>query len=448
MNNVFDSIMDNQKKVYDYWTDFTKKAVSNMNGNTPKSESPMDLMKTYFEEQKSLLEEFSKIDPKEALEKSPENFKKWMTLQTEFAERWAKSYREGAEKFGVKTPQYEMPKEPFTAMENGIKQWADWSKQANDWLKTNILSKMPTEMQGHYKNFSASYADLYKQWESFSKMIQFGATQKEIVDKYFSTDAYKSFIDKFMNFKSIGNVNEVLENANNYFEEYIAALGKLAPNANDMSQNWKKMLEQFASSDLSPLFKTALELNSQLQHNSQPLFNIVEGKEAKAAKILRDIQFAYTAYIVKSSDMQTKVYQAGSTVLPEVLKSYYEGVKEGNKLPNYQEFYTQYINALEKVILVVLESSEYSVLQSDVAKTGVTVKAKYEELVELAFSDMPFVMKSQVDDVALENATLRKKLRDVEARLAALEKGATPAAVKEPTAAKTSEKKKLAPTAN
>lgn len=442
MSNAFDSILENQKKVYDYWTDFTKKAVSGMNGTSPKSETPADLIKAYFEEQKSLFEDLTKTtDPKEALEKSPENFKKWVAIQTDFADRWLKVTRENAEKMGIKTPQYDMPKEPLAAMENGIKQWSDWSKQANDWIKSNVLSKMPAEMQGHYKNFSTSYADLYKYWESFSKMIQFGATQKEVIEKYFSADAYKGFIDKFMNFKGIGNVNEVLENANNFFEEYIAAVGKLAPSGADLNQNWKKMLEQFASSDLSPLFKVTLDLNNQLQHNSQPLFNIAEGKEAKAAKVLRDIQFAYTAYVVKTADMQTKVYQAGSTVLPDVLKGYYESAKEGAQLPNYQDFYTQYINALEKAILVVLQSSEYSVLQSDVAKTGVTVKAKYEELVELLLSDMPFVMKSQIDDVALENATLRKKLRDLESRLAKIEKAESPA--KE--APKASEKKKLTP---
>ena len=90
-------------------------------------------------------------------------------------------------------------------------------------------------------------------------------------------------------------------------------------------------------------------------------------------------------------------------------------------MPNYTEFFNRYANNLEDYILEVLESDEYSKLQADVSKVGITVKSKMDELIELAFNDFPFLMKSFADEVAQENKSLRRKVRDLENRLYAIE---------------------------
>lgn len=422
MSNPFENIIDNQKKMFDYWTDLSKKTMSSWSNTAPKTDNPADLLKEYYDRQKAFFEDLAKIsDPKEAFMKSPDNFKKWMDVQTEFADRWQKLYKDSASQFGVKMPEW-TPGDTTKGFESGMKDWQSWVKQSNDWIRENLLAKMPAPMQEHYKSFSASYSDLHKYWESFSKMIQFGITHKEVIDKYFSPEAYKIFVDKFMGFRALGNVDELLDNANKFFDEYTSALSKYAPSGADMSEQWKKMLNNFASSDLSPMFKTILDLNDNLHHEISPYLSVMgEGKEMKMVKILKDIQFAYVAYILKTADMQTKVYQAGTLALPQVMKEYYEDYKVSNEMPDYKTFYNKYINELENCITEVLKSDEYSVMQSDVAKTGITVKAKYEDLIELMFSDMPFLMKSQGDDIALENATLRKKLRALEERVSELE---------------------------
>ena len=77
-------------------------------------------------------------------------------------------------------------------------------------------------------------------------------------------------------------------------------------------------------------------------------------------------------------------------------------------------------------MIEVLESKEYSILQSEVAKAGITVKSKTDKLVELAFADFPFLMESHADEVAVEVKALRKKIRTLEARLAKMESQFSP----------------------
>jgi predicted flap endonuclease-1-like 5' DNA nuclease len=432
MSNPFDSILDSQKKAFDYWTDFSKKAATSFAANGRKAaDTPATLLQEYYEFQKSFFEEMSKVgDPKEIFAKSPERFKNWVDVQTEFAERWLKLYKENAEGYGAKIPQWDMLSNPMKGFDSGfnggLNDLNGFIKKSSDWLRDNVIEKMPPQMQAYYKDFSASYSDLHKYWESFTKMMQYGITQKDIIEKYFSPDAYKTFVDKFMGFKSFGDTNELLDNANSYFEQMIANVSKFAPNATNVNEAWKKTAEQLASNNFSPLFKNAMDMSSQLQHELAPIFNIMgEGKEVKIARLLKDIQFAYVAYVVKSSDMQTKVYQAGSVALPSILKTFSEKYTKTQDLPEYKAFYSAYINELEKHILTVLESSDYSILQNEVAKAGIAVKSKHDELIELMFSDLPFMMKSQADDIALENSTLRKKLRSLEERISSLEESST-----------------------
>lgn len=432
MSNPFDSILDNQKKAFEYWTDFSKKAATSFATNGRKAaDTPAELLQEYYEFQKSFFEEMSQIgDPKEIFAKSPERFKNWVDVQTEFAERWLKLYKDNAESYGTKMPQWDMLSNPMKGFDGGfnggLTDLNGFIKKSSDWLRDNVMEKMPPQMQAYYKDFSASYSDLHKYWDSFTKMMQYGITQKEIIDKYFKPDAYKGFVDKFMGFKSFGDTNELLDNANSYFEQMIANVSKFAPNAGSVNDAWKKTAEQLASNNFSPLFKNVLDMSNQMQHELTPVFNIMgEGKEVKIARLLKDIQFAYIAYVVKNSDMQTKIHQAGTVALPIVLKAYSEKYAKTQDLPDYKAFYSAYVNELEKHILTVLESSEYSILQNDVAKSAIAVKSKHDELIELMFSDLPFMMKSQSDEIALETSTLRKKLRALEERLAALEEGSS-----------------------
>lgn len=423
MNKQFEDLLEGQKKVFDFWTNFARQG-SNSLATNGSSHSMSDLMDEYLARQKQFYEQTLKnTDPKEALEKAPQQFEKWMKIQTEFAEKWNKFFQNNTTKAPWLTGDY--------APENATKYWKDsydawqkWTDEGNQWMKKELLDKIPSTMQPHFRNFEEMYADFYKFWEALAKMMEFGVTGKEMLDKFFSPKDYQDFVNKFMGFKPVGNVEEALENANKFFSRYIEYVSQWTPNSSTISENWKQALAKWGTNDLGGLFNAMTEMNENLQDAIAPYLNVAgKGKEVEMIRLAREMQFGYVAFLVKSAELQAKVYEAGQYVLPDVLKNFYDEYQKTKQLPDYQSFFKKYINELEREIEEVLKSDVYSKMQNEVAKAGVGLKANAEKLAELSLGHLPFITKSEGDDIATETAALRKKIRTLEERLTALETG-------------------------
>lgn len=414
MTKQFEAFAEGQKKMYSFWTDASKKMMDSFSNET-KSETPEDLLKEWYEAQKGLFEEAMKIgDPKVAFEKTPEQFKKWMDLQTSFSEKWMKHLNTNSSSFG-----FEMPKN----WNGDFKTFNSWMNDSTKWVRDNIMDKLPTNMQPHLESFTKAYDEMAQYWNSLVKMMEFGLYSKEVVDKYFSPDAYKNLINQFMGYSKTLNMSELVDQTNEMFEKAMAEFQDMVPSID--------MMSNMTAGNYSPYFNLMANMNEQMHESMTPYYNVLgPTKEVNAAKIIRDIQFMYVAFIVKSSEMQNMVYQSGQHALPETMKAFYEEFQESKELPQYDDFFNRYVNVLEKHITVALESDEYSKLQNEVAKAGLGVKSKMDELVELSFVDLPFVMRSEANDIAQEASSLRKKVRSLERKLAAIEKSLAEAETK------------------
>ncbi|MCB0563350.1 MAG: hypothetical protein KDD01_03135, partial [Phaeodactylibacter sp.] len=58
----------------------------------------------------------------------------------------------------------------------------------------------------------------------------------------------------------------------------------------------------------------------------------------------------------------------------------------------------------------------YGSLQNEVARVGVELKSKLDELVELSMEGLPLMTKSDEDDIAREIEALRVKMRELSNR--------------------------------
>jgi hypothetical protein len=408
----FEALADGQKKVFGFWTDASKKMMESFASPQKEEVKGQDLLKEWYSKQKALFENAMEIgDPKEAFTKVPEQFQKWVALQAEFSDKWLKYYKDNFD------TSIELPKSW------NAKTWNDWTESSTKLLHDSIMDKLPENMRPHLERFSATYSELKNYWTTFQKLVEFGIYNKEAVDKYFSPDAYKNIVNQFMGFPNTLNISEMVEQANTFFEKNISQFQKGLPNVQNFMDTWAAQTQKAASMNASPYFQMVADFNEQTRQNLAPYYTVLgPTKEVKAAKILRDIQFTYVAFLVKSAEMQTMVYQAGQNALPKTLKAYYEEYQTKKELPDFQAFFNRYVNVLEGDITKVLESDAYSKLQNEVAKAGLGVKSKTDEFIELAFADLPFVMRSEANDIAQETNALRKKIRTLERRLAEVEK--------------------------
>lgn len=421
MKTQFDTFLEGQKKAMDFWKEASKKAVDQWSESIGAPKAKEDFLSSWFKSQKELWEEAMKVpNLQETFDQTPEQLQQWARKQTEMAQKWMSFYAENAEKLGVKIPSVNgFSNTAFNTPEAG--DWNAWVDQSNKWIQDNILAKLPYPQGFHYQNFNELYEALHYYWEPLQQMMKHGITDWKGIEAFLKPQAYKEIVGQFMGFKPINDLSSMLEQANHYFEQYAEWLQKIVGQPEDWKTNWSKFTN-FGDGSANPVFQAVMGINNTVREGLESLYNVAgQTREMEMAKLVKDIQFSYIAFILKTVDMQSRVFQAGQYALPDVIQEVYDKVKAGEQMPDYQQFFTSYINVLEKYMIEVLESKSYSVLQSEVAKAGVTVKSRLDTLVELSLADFPFLMSSHADEVALETGALRRKIRTLEGRLAELE---------------------------
>ena len=424
MKSQFEAIIEGQKKAMSFWSDMAEQMKGAFVDEAKTETTEADLFNEWYQKQQSFFKEFTNIsDPEKAFKKTPEQIQKWMEWQTAYAEKWLKFYQNNAEKLGWKLPDLNGMGSPKEYVEKTFQQWKDWLGGGNQFMHDQIMEKLPFNMQPHFKNFLDSYQHIHRYWEPIQKMIQNDIYDQHIVEKYFSADAYHKLVNQIMGYKAVGNVSEAIENVNDWFEKARAGFKGEWGAWSDVSENWRKTLTEQAEKGELPYFELASDLSSRMRDHLVPFENIMaQGRETEIMKLMRDLQFGYVSFLLKSTELQSQVYESGGFALPDTIREFAHQYQESKEAPDFQSFFNAYVNKLEETILEVLHSNDYSKLQADVSLVGTRVKSMYEKLMELWFSDVPFLTRTDGDDIAKETNALRKKVRTLESRLAALEK--------------------------
>jgi hypothetical protein len=253
-------------------------------------------------------------------------------------------------------------------------------------------------------------------------MIKNGIYDQKVVEKYFSTDVYHNLVNQIMGYKAVGNLSEVIGNVNAWFEKTRKSYQEEWKSWTDVNENWRAGIKDHIDQGNAPYFEMAIDLTQRMRDHLIPFENVMaQGRETEIVKLLRDLQFKYVSFLLRSSELQTKVYESGAFTLPDLIRDYAKQFQNTNELPDYQTFFNSYVNQLEESILEVLHSDDYSKMQSEVSVSATGIKSISEKLLERWFADVPFLNRSDGDDFAKETNALRKKVRGLEQRLAMLE---------------------------
>jgi len=411
MNKQVEALFESQKQAFDYWAKMAEQFA-------PKSgtEAHNPFTDWMAKQQEFMQQAFGQST---STPNPSDPFRQWMELQRQYADNWL-SFVRSAGMPGI--PAWMADTDPAKYVEEGMKQWKEWLQQGQGWANARLLENMPFNMQPHFKNFMASTELMRNYWEPITRMIENGLVDQEVVSKYFSRDAYHNFVDKVMGFKAIGNVSEMVDNINTWFDRYLSWFTQEDQQWSDLAQQWKNKVQEGWSQGHAPLFQMATDLNNSMRDQLLPFYNVMaQGRQTEIAKLTRDIQFAYVGFILKSAELQTKAYDAGQYALPDTIREFHEEYRKTKELPDFNTFLDRYINRLEDTLLEVLHSDVYSQVQSEVAKSAAQLKALNEKVLELTFEDMPFLTRTDGDDIAQETHALRTKVRQLEERLAVLE---------------------------
>ena len=363
MKTQLDTFLEGQKKIWEFWTDTSQKvmqqfqeSVGGQNKKASESKETASFLNPWIEAQKKLWEQTMEIgNLKEAYQQTPEKFEQWMKLQTDAAQKWMDFYKENVTKLGVNPPKTSAfpPMDAFNFMPSTPKEWLKWMEKSQEWMQKSLLDKLPFPQGFHYQNFNDLYQGLFQYWTPLQQMMEHGIADWRGIEAFFKPDAYREMVGQFMGFKPITDLSALLKDSNQYFDYYLSFLEDMGVETSDWQQGFTKMFSQMPTDGTgtsNPIFQVILQFNETVRENMESLYNVAgQKREVEMAKLVKDIQFTYTAFILKTVDMQSKVFQASQFALPDTLKDFSQKLQKGEKLPDYQTFFYAYVNDFGKI---------------------------------------------------------------------------------------------------
>ncbi len=341
---------------------------------------------------------------------APKQLSNWMELQQEMSKQWLDTMRKTAEEMGATLPDFHQFKNSGNSMGDWMTNWRKWDEE-----------KDPAAWYPFFNQYMEVYQMLFRYWEPFREMIQDGVYDEEVLDKFFSKDAYRRLTAKMFNFGTPDRMSEWLERGNELLEHYMEYVNDVAPTLENTMAVWDKLLEKYSPKGVNPMFNVLVDINRYLREILDPFYAIAgPDKEIRMWQLMRDVQFNYLSFHVKAAELQGMIAEAGNLALPDAIREMTETFKSSDQQPQFRDFFRVFIDKLEARISEVLASEPYSKLQGEVAKTGVTVKSRLDEMVEWSLRGLPIVTKSEEDSIAQEMHALREKVRHLEKELGEL----------------------------
>lgn len=339
-----------------------------------------------------------------------EFYQHWMEAQEEVARKWWKAFGETA---GTPDPYFSSP-DFSKAREGGAKFWKSWIEQVG---QSWPYSKFPEHMQGGFP-FLNAYADwlsgLYQFWKPQSEKLEALGYSPDFVNKYFSGNAFRESLEKFPGFFPADTWTDFLNKVGQGFDKYIEFLNDIDLPFDEIAAFWDKMLVRFTPLDEVPMFRLGNSIHQYLEVMANPFYAIAgTPKMLRIQKVFRDIQFYYLSFMLKNAQLRGKILESSLAVMPETIRSYMDAYEASGTVPAGADFFEHYADNMEKHLKALLASDEYGTIQNEVARVGVALKSKLDEIVELSVEGLPLMTKSDEDDIAKEIEALRVKLREL-----------------------------------
>ncbi|NND06563.1 MAG: hypothetical protein HKN87_09300 [Saprospiraceae bacterium] len=422
MKTPFESLLEGQRKIMDFWTEAGKSVNEKMSESVEKPPMANEFLQSWFDNSKKMWEESTKIgnfDGSGSIQ--AKMLKDWAKLQQQFAEFWMKQtgdpwskLNRGMNGFGAN----------LDAQANPMNYLQDWVQKSQEWTEKALLKNMPSSQHQYLRNFNEVYEQMKGYWKPIQEMIRTNTHDRQQLNELFGENSYLPMIAKFMGFQQVADPEMLRSQMQESYQKFNEWLEENPMGMVDWTEQIKKFNDLAVKAEGSP-YSYMYELNRMMSDGLDSYLSMSgQGKDVEMLKLMKEIQFAYFAFVTKFTEMQQQVYQSSYKALPESLKHFSEKYQEDKTLPEYQDFFKHFVNSLEKHVTQTFASKDYSTLQSTVAKNASNVKQLMGKLIELAAIDLPFLTNSFADDVAMENQTLRKKIRDLEQRLEKIEQAA------------------------
>lgn len=224
-------------------------------------------------------------------------------------------------------------------------------------------------------------------------------------------DFYRQQQQVFEQMNAFSHLFEQQEQLKKYWEAFVPTV------------NWMEKARNVAGMDMEHFMNLGMKVNETFENNFAPYTYLHNAtREMEFMGKVQAVQQAFMMYVSKASQFQAKLMESTKNSFPDTIKAVYADFQQKKGLPDWEGFYARLIETTEEHLSELLKTEEFAQAQSELAHAGLEMKNKMDEIKEVIFSGLPFLTKSEAEDIVYELQSVRRKVRQIEKKGKAQEK--------------------------
>ena len=426
--NMFNTFANMQKQAVETFNQAAE-SMKNAMGNPANVDFNSDFFKKWYDSQMAWFNQHKGENNNQAFE----FFQNWMNSQTDIAKKWF----EASQGLMNNMPAMDMNNTNWNAnysnMMNIFNSWKETMTSSYNEMMTNFNNGTNKETFSGMFNNADMYMKMFQFWMPMMKSLQDKSFTTESFRQMFNAPMYKDMMDKMFNLQPDFMKNMFNSNMGGMKDQ----MGNMMDMNKNMFDNMKNMMSQNMNTMMPADMFTSMLNNynsmfTQMNNAAAPLAKLMpNGNQKQQMEMMKELTNHMNVYNLKNTQMQYMMYATGMQAMDEVSENLYSRMRNGEDFNSFINVYQEWLNTNDKHFVKLFESEEYSKLMSEVSALQLGLKKKIENQMEKAFSNLPLINRSEMDELYLTIQGLKSRISMLENQIDAETSNETEVEVKE-----------------
>jgi hypothetical protein len=426
--NMFNNFVNFQKQAVETFNQAAE-SMKNAMGNPANVDFNSDFFKKWYDSQMDWFNQHKGENNNQAFE----FFQNWMNNQTDIAKKWF----DASQGLMNNIPAGEMNNANWNTnynnMLNMFNSWKETMTSSYNEMMTNFNNGTNKETFSGMFNNADMYMKMFQFWMPMMKSLQDKSFTTESFRQMFNAPMYKDMMDKMFNMQP-DFMQNMMNGMNGNMKENM---NKMMDMNKNMFDNMKNMMSQNMNTMMpADMFGSMLNnynsMFTQMNNAVAPLAKLMpNGNQKQQMEMMKEIANHMNVYNVKNTQMQYMMYATGMKAMDEVSENLYTRMRNGEDFNSFTNVYQEWLNTNDKHFVTLFETEEYSKLMSEVSALQLGLKKKIETQMEKAFSNLPLINRSEMDELYLTIQGLKSRISMLENQIDAETSNETELEVKE-----------------
>jgi len=395
-NSFFNVIAESQNRFFENMVNAAKQMQGAMpnaafNWNQNQFANPFNMMKDATNEW------MNKFSNPQAM------FNEWTTRQADLSAQTNEAYK----KFMAGDQ---------AAFNNVYQSWMNTMQTSYNTMMEQMNNSFGKNIFGDFMQGNKMYADMQAYFQPMMEAMKTGQFNQEWMNKFMQPEAYRQMVkDMFGNAFDENTMKSTFENGMKELQQFFS-------NTNNMSHEFTtKMKELTASSVFSQDAYNNLEefykkMSGLFTRTFEPMMKVANaGKEKESAEAALRMMDKMSESMVKQAELQVLLQETSRKVMETLSQEFMQPMKDGKitEMPTSTELYNRWVAISDKMFTELFASEKFSQAKGEVLNLSMEIKKMNDLQFERNLSHLPFVFKSEIDELHKTIHDLRKELRSL-----------------------------------